>query len=386
MKTKDSHGVAARPPQLIFEPHLAGLISRPRLEPGHQSLLGQAGDAELEALLVPTGPLQRIAPLVAHHLTVLRPSLAPVCTPVLRRAARDDFRRANSLRELLDALADARLPEPVLVQGTALAPRYPAPALRPSVDLDLLIHPASASDVRKVLVKLGWRNSGGVWVHPNRSLLDLHLPATALSQHLLKEAQPHPKVLGAMQPPDGLQLVLLARHCGRHRGDRLWRDMADLQLLTDNGRLGAVVETALARSPRDTAAPLAALLQFANRYTEPAVSFPNSRQPAGDYLRLLEHQARWCRPAAELDLLESLFNWPIWRKRRTSAPSPQAIRTDPMLGRVPAPGWRLQAYKVRTAMVFLASRDGWRGVQLLRLRQRCEIRTADFTAASERPG
>lgn len=66
-----------------------------------------------------------------------------------------------SLREAILALQDAQI-DALVLKGPALAERlYPDPALRPSIDLDLLIEPARIDAAAKALMRLGYRAETG---------------------------------------------------------------------------------------------------------------------------------------------------------------------------------------------------------------------------------
>lgn len=84
------------------------------------------------------------------------PAFAEVCAAEARRAAAADLAQRQAIGELLPRIAAAG-GEPLLLKGSALACGvYPAPAMRPRADIDVLIQPAARAAVERALAGAGF--------------------------------------------------------------------------------------------------------------------------------------------------------------------------------------------------------------------------------------
>jgi len=141
-------------------------LTEPLTEQLCRMLRGDAPDwprdaASADALLAAATD-HGVAPLVASRLTRLPGTPCPpwVREPfeaALRDQAVEEQVTRLETRRLLDALATAGL-SPLLFKGGALAfTHYDDPALRPRVDLDLLVRPAEVRAASATLTALGYR-------------------------------------------------------------------------------------------------------------------------------------------------------------------------------------------------------------------------------------
>jgi len=358
---------------------LCGALARPELPNAARVAEALAKAPTLESILG-RASVPLVAPLFLHHLIQLGMLPAqdlPGARQMLQDAASVWARRRHLLDALLVAAAKRGLEPPVLVQGTGMAPLYPSPALRTTADLDVLV-PASGRRAWEALLRAnGWTPTSGNWVHHQGTNLDLHSPASSLGEALVAEATEAPEVRGARLPPNHLHLALVARHLARHQADRLWRDVADVQLLLGRSDPGVVLEESWRAAPADAREPLAGIVRFVDRWCDPLPWRP----PAGigeRCLALCERQALAKAGAAELDLLE-----PLLLGRASAGGSPKAgggiaRRVDSQLGVVPRPGWRLQALRVRLLVASLLGGDLASKRRLMRARRELRLHGSDF--------
>ena len=164
-----------------------------------------------------------------------------------RLAKEAEVRRAQGLVLYPTALALAVEPltaaglEPLLFKGPTLAARYPAPGLRPMVDIDVLLPAADHAGAVGALTAAGWqiRNRAGdhhdtLLVHPDapglplelhRDLYVWHDRATSLTADDLWSQRVPAECLGvsAFVLPPEVDLVALAAHAGKpeHHFNRL---------------------------------------------------------------------------------------------------------------------------------------------------------------------
>ncbi|MBI1289793.1 hypothetical protein GC173_00925 [bacterium] len=298
------------------------------------------------------------------------------CTAELRHATREWAQRRFRLDDLLTAAAAKGLAAPVLVQGTGLAPLYPSPALRTTADLDLLVSVSDYPRWKPMLRRLGWSETPSNWVHEDGTNLDLHIPATPLAGKLLAQSTPHPAIPAALLPPEHLHLVLIARHAARHQADRLWRDVADINLLLGRStRPDRLLAMAWDVAPEDTREPLAGLLRFVDRWSRPLGPSWQQSQVGEQFLLLCEGQALSPTGAAELDLLEPVFHRRATRPAvRSSSDRSSIRRVDSQLGMIPRPGLALTMLRLR--LIAKAAFGGRLSALRRRIAQRRNLRIA----------
>ncbi len=119
-------------------------------------LLGAAGPGAVPDSLISLARRHRVHWLLAARAR-LDDATARRFAAELRSAAALDAFREQELGRVLAALNDAGVPT-LVFKGTALAyTAYPAPHLRPRVDADLLIRPASLPAADRVLAAEGWQ-------------------------------------------------------------------------------------------------------------------------------------------------------------------------------------------------------------------------------------
>jgi len=169
-----------------------------RLDPVHEAVLGVAlardGSAadRWRALRAGTpmsalqqGKVRRLLPLVGDALRVARDDAVidaadwAVLLAATAQARAEHAARVAWLRTVLPVLHEAAI-DTVLLKGVALALTvYPAPELRPMVDVDLLVPTARALDAIAALVAAGWTEKGEVPQHHVRrgQEIDLRGPA-----------------------------------------------------------------------------------------------------------------------------------------------------------------------------------------------------------------
>jgi hypothetical protein len=141
-----------------------------------------------------------LADLQAHGLHLLAArrfrSLGRPIPPDLARAELWAAFRMNAARTLLEKIRPACEGPIVLVKGPAIAVRYPDAALRPFLDLDLLV--ADADAAQKALLAAGFEPGAGR-LHPDTThhLRPLHLSDLPLSIELHR----YPKWIDGLQPP-----------------------------------------------------------------------------------------------------------------------------------------------------------------------------------------
>lgn len=214
------------------------------------------------ALLTRVGRFHGVLPLIhatwsADALSALTsPSFAEACAEEARAVAAVDLLQRFAATAVLGALAESGL-QPLLLKGGALAcTHYPAPALRPRSDLDLLIAETDRDRCAQLLAGLGYAripqlpgryvSNEETWRQPGRPgfpNIDLHWRVNnssvlaALLDHAEIEAAatPIPVLGGAVRGPGPAHALLLAalhregsrdapyHHVGwsRRGGDRL---------------------------------------------------------------------------------------------------------------------------------------------------------------------
>lgn len=268
---------------------LAGLLVRPRLEPEHaaaaRALLSSSTWRPLPRLC----NLYQVEPLIFHHAIQLGfrrehvfdpgsdPSLPePISFFAL---ARNYYIRRRVLFDVLDAFEGAGIHRAMLIKGAALAPLYPSPALRDMADIDMVVDKGQAALACEVLRRLGWRFDKHNWHHKTDCSLDLLEPLSPLAEGVWRRCVPHPVLAArhpnAYMPETADHLVLVSLHAAKHAGERAWRDLCDLNLLTDNGRQSeAAIESFARVSDNLSAASLGSMFRSLNRHARPVQPLP----------------------------------------------------------------------------------------------------------------
>ena len=110
--------------------------------------------------------------------------------------------RTKSAQMLLEKIRAACEGPLIVVKGPAVAARYPGPALRPFLDVDLLVEDADAA--QKSLIAAGFEPTAGR-LHPDtiHHLHPLHLPDLPLSIELHR----YPKWITGLRPPSPADLL-----------------------------------------------------------------------------------------------------------------------------------------------------------------------------------
>lgn len=227
--------------------------------------------------------------------------------------------RVRSL--LLEPLAGAGV-RAMVMKGSAVAERYPAPGLRPMDDVDLLVAPDEHAAAADALRQAGWRTTprqGPVYSlglsHPEMPGLpvDLHRELAVGAEQVFRlsaadlwRVATSVTVFGAsaLALPPEMELLLIATHAGKpfHNFDRLlWAVDAAVIIGADTidwNRLEEIATRADARSA------LAVLLGQAQRLG--ATSPPSLRRmPAGKTRRwVLEGACSQTWPLAQLRFVE----------------------------------------------------------------------------------
>jgi len=261
------------------------LLARPQFGERAAGLLRQALTGETWQPIPLVRTVAALEPLFLHHLTgcgVDASSVFSVRAPGLRPArgfaemALDYHQRFALLRQALTAMHGEGVGRVLLLKGAALAPRYPAPALRWMSDIDLAIAPGDQPAAARALAACGWRRRHVCYVHATGQQLDILLTRTPGARAVAERSQPlaraHPgwiEGLDVREPDDADHVRFLALHAVQHGGMRLYQDFCDAHLLLDEGRRAETGLEALRRSCREGGATeLLALLTVYNERAE----------------------------------------------------------------------------------------------------------------------
>lgn len=137
----------------------------------------------------------------------------------------------------------------VLIKGAAACPLYPLPELRPTSDLDLLIHHRDLDDARRALSAQGWRSAvkgryaedylqdeGSCWqaYRQGRVVVEVHFRfwgsvTSDFHRSVLTNAKP--RADGFRVPSLSHQLIIAAAHAARQPRPRRAVDLLDICLL-----------------------------------------------------------------------------------------------------------------------------------------------------------
>ena len=98
---------------------------------------------------------QKVLPIAAEALSRTGAEVPPEIRRNAARTAVLQFRRADALRQVLEALSDRGL-RPLVVKGAVCRALYPKPELRPSADEDLLSAPEDFPALTDALGQLGF--------------------------------------------------------------------------------------------------------------------------------------------------------------------------------------------------------------------------------------
>lgn len=154
----------------------------------------------------------------------------------------------ETLQNVSGCLAEANVPF-VLLKGAAVSPLYPAPHLRPTSDLDILIAPDHFDRARAALEQSGWqpvvkgrfaerylREEGSCWQAHLRghTILELHFRfwgsvPDSFASAVLDQAERRADDL--MVPTKVHCLIIAAAHCWRQAIPRRAVDLLDVCLL-----------------------------------------------------------------------------------------------------------------------------------------------------------
>lgn len=252
-----------------------------RLDPVHEAVLGvalardrasaarqwQALRTRTSMQLLQQGKVRRLLPLAGHALGVTTTGLpdersggidrddVAALVEATARARGEHLERATWLRPVLDRLT-ATAVDVLVMKGVALALTvYPAPELRPMVDVDLLVPAVRIVDAIGELTATGWVEHGALPQHhlrrgqeidlrgPAGERLDLHWhlhPAVVLPG---REAESDVGFFDRAVPLPGLGAVMLDPtdqlfHVIVHGGTNGWRShplwVADAAMLVDD--------------------------------------------------------------------------------------------------------------------------------------------------------
>jgi hypothetical protein len=183
--------------------------------------------------------VRRLLPLVSDRASSLDLDTKKrnVLMGMKRHAFAGNARLLHAVRPTLEALAEAGIPVSLL-KGAALAyTNYASPALRPMMDVDLVIKPDRFLEACGVFRAQGWRVKGGFWPKTQLDIgtldivlflhdappinVDLHFafgysasaPAQEMIWETVEQFPPGPK--GICQPIASDHLVLVLHHGGR---------------------------------------------------------------------------------------------------------------------------------------------------------------------------
>jgi hypothetical protein len=343
--------------------HVLGLLARPQLSDGQARALR-------ELLAQPTWrPLPRLAstnllePLFAHHLAahgidfdrVFCPRPHGVLAPpsfveLMNRWAA----RRRELAALVECFESSELSRVLLFKGAAIAPLYPAPALRQMADIDLAVSPDELAQARTRLSTLGWQQTRSPFAETWKKTgapfsIDLHTPCEEVASRVLASAMParslyeHCRVICVPDTTD--HLMLLAVHATDNAGNRIWRDVCDAHALIASGaRCPDALERADGTAARE---PLEAFLAFIARWCGEASdgAKPASRE-SRRILAIFEAAALESVSPVELELVGGLLvDTPLaLMGRLIGTPAPRsggpstAVERDPRLGTLPPRG------------------------------------------------
>lgn len=398
---------------------LAGMLSRPELEPEHiRRVRGAVTSPDwkpIPRLIL----LHALEPLFCHHAAVLGVDpirlmdwdderFLPPRTG-FREVALRHYRRRELLFEVLEALRAQGASRMMLIKGAALAPLYGSPALRDMNDFDLVVDPRDEPRVTRAFRGTGWRGGPGTWSHPTGLTADVQVPRPGVGAHVWRHREPHPRYgeeFGVCAPRPSDHIILTALHAAQHSGTRLWRDLCDLQLLIENGRRLDLAEQALEHAAPFKAAPaVAALFRMTNRWCAPIRRLPEraGRWTARDEVACKLHCEIYRKLAADRISnaaveLATTFALPLplaaagavgiaarkagllfklGRSSRRDRFFPR--ERDPVMGDLPAAGsLERQALKLRLLVWLARSGQGRRYWRILRMRRKIALKARPF--------
>jgi len=357
-------------------------------------------------------------------------------SPDVGAAAVKHYQRHLLLAEVLAACAAAGVAKVLLVKGAAVAGLYAAPALREMSDVDFVVARSDSARIARALSACGWRCEGPVWQHRSGWMLDLLSPDTPRARRVWECAEPLGDGTIAHFPTRAHQILIAALHTAKHGGTRLWRDIADVQALLENGARADDAHEAIAEAMRfGDDATVAGLFRFMNRHCRMKPPLPGKARRwtsddelAADQLKAFyEEMAVERLPPMAFDFLGSLRQSPLalaarvasvvaTRPRAASAaprtesgqapprtemrglnqaaprpleaaapaPLPAPHERDPVMGDAPATGWGRARLKARLWLRVLASGQWVRYGMLLRWRARARTVGKTFTPLDAR--
>lgn len=200
--------------------------------------------------------LRGLAPLVASlgaDPSELRPP--PRSEIGAPESTRTEARRLATTHLVVQETADRALAvlhkaghHPVLLKGLAMSCFYPRGHLRPTGDVDLLVHPEHFADARAALIAAGWQSvvsgrwaehylarEGYCWqaLRPNESVLELHfhLWGSVAPEYGAAVVDSADVIEGRRRPcPEDL-VVIAASHAWRQPSPRRGVDFVDVALV-----------------------------------------------------------------------------------------------------------------------------------------------------------
>ncbi len=221
-----------------------GLLSRPVMTESHVTAMKRIISSPSWSPLPHLPNLNLLEPLFRHHLKVNAISQESVFlsypenqlpVPENRELAMSYYARRIVMDDLWSSVNDSGIGKIVLLKGSSIERKYPAPLLRQMCDIDVLLKEEDLYIFRELLSDQGWKKhcheASEVWIHEESTLLlDVHLPGSAFSETLYGQAIPleDQDYEFLYQPREADHVIVLAMHCASNGGARIWRDLTDL--------------------------------------------------------------------------------------------------------------------------------------------------------------
>jgi hypothetical protein len=249
-------------------------------------------------------------------------------------------------------------------------------------DLDLLVPPEVEKAWQELLYREAWRPARIGWVSTNGIILDLHPQTNEHQAMLAREAAPHDAAPGLLPSRPAL-IATIAEHLQRHGGERLWRDVADMQMLTDDGSRPELIEQAYRLLPPDLQSVLGGLALFINRWGQPTIPYPVDGRGARSWAGYLQRLANLSTDISHSDLTLLASFSP--RRGQPAAPKGigsfgRVVRIDPTSGRLPSSRLGVQWAKARLLTRLVARGQLMTALRLAREKVEREHRTPDSTS------
>ncbi len=370
-----------------------GLLSRPAL-PSHRETLRKALKAPQWKPVDHIGAAELLDPLFLHHM--LSSGIPPTAfspgwpspekaQSLLSSQGLSYFHRREIMKELLSALSSHGVGPLLLLKGAALEAAYPTPALRQMCDLDIAFDGEHLSEASAILRNLGWTPAAGkeplLWRHRSGLLLDIHIPASEFDKEIFQAGEQSESFAASASevriPRKAHHLVILALHAERNCGNRLWRDVCDIQALLAEGEAEMACEEALAFAKgHGCLAEMQGMFCFINRHARPPFELPQATalsEPEGKKTKAICALYQMIgveeAPPLALNLLRFTFFRGGTKENRKRGMQPvEARERDVLLGDLPARG-TFQRHWLRARLLwdFLSSgrtRHYWKLIRL----------------------